>query len=79
MATFLKGSGLHAFVRYIRSYNLHVGSIRYDGVVTIKRQLKGDYKTLEESRLNSQLREYFDVNGKLTIGNNLELYLMTIF
>jgi hypothetical protein len=79
-------SGLHAFARYRTSDDLYVASIRYDGVVTIKRKWKGVYTTLAESRLNNEFREYLDTNGKLSpgkwyqikfsaIGKNLKLYL----
>lgn len=79
-------SGLHAFVRYRTSDDLYVASIRYDGVVTIKRKWKGVYTTLAESRLTNEFKEYLDVNGKLStgkwyqihfsaIGNKLKLYL----
>lgn len=79
-------SGLHAFVRYRTSDDLYVASIRYDGLVTIKRKWKGIYTSLAETQLNNQFRTYLDANGKLAtgkwyqirfsaIGNNLKLYL----
>ena len=61
-------SGLHAFVRYRTSDDLYVASIRYDGVVTIKRKWNGVYTTLAEFRLNNQFKQYLDANGKLAIG-----------
>lgn len=79
-------SGIHAFARYRTSDDLYVASIRYDGLVTIKRKWNGDYTTLAQATLNNELGEYLDHNGKLAtrrwyrvkfsaIGNELKLYL----
>jgi hypothetical protein len=79
-------SGLHAFARYRTSDDLYVASIRYDGLVTIKRKWNGTYTPLAEAQLNNEFRNYLDLNGKLltgqwyqikfsAIGNQLKLYL----
>lgn len=79
-------SGIHAFARYRTSDDLYVASIRYDGLVTIKRKWNGNYTTLVQTRLHNNYRNYLDNNGNLStgkwyrikfsaIGNNLKLYL----
>jgi hypothetical protein len=71
-------SGLHAFVRYRTSDDLYVASVRYDGVVTIKRKWNGVYTTLAESRLNNEFEEYLDENGKLATGKWYQLKFSAI-
>jgi hypothetical protein len=44
-------AGIHIFSRYRTSDDLYVGSLRFDGLVTIKKLIKGVYTTLVESAI----------------------------
>lgn len=68
-------AGMHLFARYLTSDDLYVGSYRSDGLITIKKKIKGSYTTLASVDIGPPDvgREYvmaFEVEG-----NNLRYYI----
>ncbi|WP_158260167.1 hypothetical protein [Photobacterium sp. GB-27] len=71
-------SGLHAFARYQTSDDLYVGSIRYDGNVTIKVKYQGSYTTLAQTKLSNSVKNYLNTEGKLAAGQWYDIHFSVV-
>ncbi|WP_158259675.1 hypothetical protein [Photobacterium sp. GB-50] len=71
-------SGLHAFARYQTSDDLYVGSIRYDGNVTIKVKYQGSYTTLAQTKLSNGVKNYLNTEGKLAAGQWYDIHFSVV-
>ncbi|GAD31622.1 putative chitinase domain protein [Photobacterium leiognathi lrivu.4.1] len=71
-------SGLHAFARYQTSDDLYVGSIRYDGNVTIKVKYQGAYTTLAQTKLTNGVKNYLNTQGKLAAGQWYDIHFSVV-
>ncbi len=68
-------SGLHVFLRYQTEYDLYVASLRYDGLVTIKKKACGAYTTLASAHFGTPATRTWYTLGFVAHGANLDFYV----
>ncbi len=71
-------SGIHLFSRYQTEDDLYVASIRVDGLSTIKKKIKGEYTTLQQSHIQQiQLQQNYRLHFSVC-DNTLSLLLNNV-